>query len=79
MAIIVEDTRTGGRGILLGAANAMFRSATPGIMGSERIGQGQAEQLAVCDKTGTVFWLDMLHARVISVDGAHPQDVLIED
>ncbi len=79
MAIIVEDTRTGGKGILLGSGMGLSVHNDPTLMGTPRATTNQVERLAVCDKEGRVTWLEMAYARVVLVDGDRPQDVLIDD
>jgi len=79
MAIIVEDTRTGARGIVLGAGHGMYQSVKPPTLFNDGREQGSDERLAVCTADGTVAWLEMAFAKVVMVDGARPNDILIDD
>jgi hypothetical protein len=78
MAIIVEDTRTKAKGILLGAGFGHWQ--TRGAhWGVEKTDGGITERVAVCNSKGEVMWLAVEFARVVSIDGDRPQDVLIDD
>lgn len=79
MATIVEDTNTRLTYVLVGAGYGMFKAARPGLIFGDlipNVAQGNTSVLAVCDAEGNVGWLPTSQARVISVDGASPSQVL---
>ena len=79
MATVVEDTESGHRFVVIGAGYGMFKSARPGLILGDlvpNVAQGNVSVLAVCDADGHVGWLPTSRARVVSVDGASPGEVL---
>lgn len=79
MATIVEDTRDGHRYAVIGAGYGMFKSARPGLIFGDlipNVNEGNQSVLAVCNAQGEVGWLPTNRARIVSIDGAPPEEVL---
>ena len=79
MATIIEHIPTGLRYVLVGAGYAQWATATPSVWLKElkptREGGAQG-MLLVCDAEGVVRYVDPSEARVVSVDGTSPGELL---
>ena len=79
MSTIVERNSDGHRFILLGAGFGAWRSETPHLLfgnWSPNRNDGTHEVLCVCDAEGTIGWLHVSEARVVSVSGQDPGGLL---
>ncbi len=75
MATIVKHTPTGTRYILLGTGFGAFQSKKPNWLLGDLVAdttEGQYAMVCVCDKDGSIGWLESSEVVVETVDG---QDV----
>ncbi len=76
MPTIIEHTPTAKRYALIGAAYGMSVAATHGLLGFPWREKDQRHLLSVCDENGKVWWMDAEEARVVSIDGLDPAQVV---
>ena len=72
MATIVKHTPTGAKYILLGTGFGAFQSKKPNWLMGDLVAdttEGQYAMVCVCDKGGSIHWIDSSEVVVESVDG----------
>ncbi|MEM7229971.1 MAG: hypothetical protein AAF432_14275 [Planctomycetota bacterium] len=79
MAVIVRDTTSGTRYILIGAGFGAYQSKKPNWLLGDLIAdtsEGQHAMICVCDFQGTIGWIESHHVIVDQVDGESPDTLL---
>jgi hypothetical protein len=78
MATIVKHTPTGTRYILLGTGFGAFQSKKPNWLLGDLVAdttEGQYAMVCVCDKDGSIGWLESSEVVVETVDGQNVKGV----
>jgi hypothetical protein len=74
MATIIEHLETGNEYILLGVGLGV----DPGNLSTRFLKTFLPNKVAVCDRTGQLFWLPSSEVIVVEIDGQKPTELLPE-
>ena len=73
MLVFVEHVKTEEEFILLGTGLGIYRSEDRHKF-SEKVKEGVHKMLAVCDKSGKIYWYPSKELTVVTVDGKAVKD-----
>ena len=73
MLVFVEHVETEEEFILLGTGLGIYRSEDRQKF-SEKVKEGVHKMLAVCDKSGKIYWYPSKELTVVTVDGKAVKD-----
>ncbi len=74
MLVFVEHKDTHEAFLLLGTGLGVYRSEMKGSLFEETVNEGVHKMLAVCDKSGAIFWYPSDELTVVTVDGKKVND-----
>ncbi len=74
MLVFVEHKETHEPFLLLGTGLGVYRSEMKGSIFEETVHEGIHKMLAVCDKSGTIYWFPSDELTVVTVDGKKVKD-----
>ena len=74
MLVFVEHIKTQEAFILLGAGLGVYRSEYKGSIFEDGVKEGVHKMLAVCDKSGKIYWYPSKELVVVTVDGKAVKD-----
>lgn len=69
MLVFVEHKETHEAFLLLGTGLGVYRSEMKGSIFEETVNEGVHKMLAVCDKSGKIYWYASDELTVVTVDG----------
>lgn len=74
MLVFVEHKKTQEAFLLLGTGLGTYRSEMKGSIFEDTVTEGIHKMLAVCDKSGTIYWYPSDELSVVTVDGKKVKD-----
>ncbi len=80
MATIIKHNETGKNYCLLGTGFGVFQSSKPNVFLGNLLADvdaGEYAMVCVCDRVGTIYWIDAAEVTVVSIDGQNIGDLPI--
>ncbi len=80
MKVVVRNRVTGVQYVLVGSGYGSWKSSRASVTGDlfPADDSGEHFNMAVCDRTGRIFWFQSTDLQVVSIDGMNVEDVFDE-